>query len=49
VVTEWNEFRTPDFSKMTKLMKRPVILDGRNTYDPGEMKEHGFIYHSIGR
>ncbi|MCX6141709.1 MAG: UDP-glucose/GDP-mannose dehydrogenase family protein, partial [Ignavibacteriales bacterium] len=49
VVTEWNEFRNPDFSKMKKLMKRPVILDGRNIYDPKEMKEHGFIYYSIGR
>jgi UDPglucose 6-dehydrogenase len=49
VVTEWNEFRNPDFSKMKKLMKRPVILDGRNIYDPKEMKEHGFTYYSIGR
>jgi UDPglucose 6-dehydrogenase len=49
VVTEWNEFRNPDFLKMKKLMKRPVILDGRNIYDPKEMKEHGFTYYSIGR
>jgi UDPglucose 6-dehydrogenase len=49
VVTEWNEFRRPDFSKMKKLMKKPVILDGRNIYDPKEMKEKGFIYYSIGR
>ena len=49
VVTEWNEFRNPDFSKMKKLMKRPVILDGRNIYDPKEMKELGFTYYSIGR
>src|SRR3990172_11299240 len=42
VVTEWNEFRNPDFSKMTKLMNKPVILDGRNIYDPKEMKERGF-------
>jgi UDPglucose 6-dehydrogenase len=49
VVTEWNEFRNPDFPKMKKLMKRPVILDGRNIYDPKEMKEHGFTYYSIGR
>jgi UDPglucose 6-dehydrogenase len=49
VVTEWNEFRRPDFSKMKKLMKKPVILDGRNIYDPKEMKENGFTYYSIGR
>lgn len=49
VVTEWNEFRRPDFSKMKKLMKKPVILDGRNIYDPKEMKEKGFVYFSIGR
>jgi UDPglucose 6-dehydrogenase len=49
VVTEWNEFRGPDFSKMKKLMKKPVILDGRNIYDPKEMKDKGFIYYSIGR
>jgi UDPglucose 6-dehydrogenase len=49
IATEWNEFRRPDFSKMKKLMKRPVILDGRNIYDTKEMKELGFIYFSIGR
>jgi UDPglucose 6-dehydrogenase len=49
VVTEWNEFRNPDFAKMKKLMKHPVILDGRNVYDPKEMKEQGFTYYSIGR
>ena len=49
VVTEWNEFRNPDFSKMKKLMNKPVILDGRNIYDPKEMKGKGFQYYSIGR
>jgi UDPglucose 6-dehydrogenase len=49
VVTEWNEFRRPDFSKMKKVMRKPVILDGRNIYDPKEMKEKGFVYYSIGR
>ncbi|HCA80625.1 MAG TPA: UDP-glucose 6-dehydrogenase [Bacteroidetes bacterium] len=49
VVTEWNEFRNPDFPKMKKLMNEPVILDGRNIYDPKEMKEKGFQYYSIGR
>jgi UDPglucose 6-dehydrogenase len=49
VVTEWNEFRSPDFRRMKTLLKTPVIFDGRNLYDPGEMAEQGFVYHSIGR
>ena len=49
VVTEWNEFRKPDLGLMKKLMKRPVIFDGRNIYDPRRMREIGFLYHSIGR
>jgi UDPglucose 6-dehydrogenase len=49
VVTEWNEFRSPDFRRMQTLLKTPVIFDGRNLYDPGEMAEQGFVYHSIGR
>ena len=49
VITEWNEFRRPNFDKMKGLMKTPVIFDGRNIYEPKEMKEHGFIYYGIGR
>ena len=49
IVTEWNEFRRPDFEKMKSLMKRPVIFDGRNIYDPKTMKELGFEYYGIGR
>ena len=49
LLTEWNEFRRPDFAKMKKLMKHPVILDGRNIYDPKEMREMGFEYYGIGR
>lgn len=49
IITEWNEFRRPDFEKMKSLMKRPVIFDGRNIYDPKEMKEKGFVYFGIGR
>jgi len=49
VVTEWNEFRRPDFARMKKLMKHPVIFDGRNIYDPDEMKGMGFYYYGIGR
>lgn len=49
VVTEWNEFRHPDFDRMKSLMKQPVVFDGRNIYDPISMKEKGFIYYGIGR
>jgi UDPglucose 6-dehydrogenase len=49
LVTEWNEFREPDFARMRKLMKEPVIFDGRNIYSPAQMKAHGFTYFSIGR
>ncbi|EPX60491.1 UDP-glucose dehydrogenase [Cystobacter fuscus DSM 2262] len=49
VVTEWNEFRHPDFERMKKLMKTPVILDGRNIYDPERMRELGFTYMGLGR
>jgi len=49
VITEWNEFRRPDFDKMKSLMKQPVVFDGRNIYDPKAMKEQGFVYYSIGR
>jgi UDPglucose 6-dehydrogenase len=47
--TEWGEFRNPDFVEMRRLMKQSVIFDGRNLYDPGTMRTHGFTYHSIGR
>jgi len=49
LVTEWSVFRKPDFTRMKKLMKRPVIFDGRNQYIPAEMKEYGFEYFSIGK
>ncbi|MHB1033992.1 MAG: UDP-glucose dehydrogenase family protein [Pirellulales bacterium] len=49
IMTEWNEFRHPDFERMRSLMRRPVIFDGRNLYDPARMKAAGFAYHSIGR
>ncbi len=48
IITEWPEFKVPDFDLVKKLMKQPVILDGRNIYDPAEMKEKGFTYHCIG-
>jgi UDPglucose 6-dehydrogenase len=49
VLTEWNEFRRPDFARIKELLKEPIIFDGRNIYDPGELKKLGFDYHSIGR
>ncbi|HEY8517959.1 MAG TPA: UDP-glucose/GDP-mannose dehydrogenase family protein [Candidatus Binatia bacterium] len=49
IVTEWNEFRRPDFQRMKSLMKSPVIFDGRNVYEPQQMLAHGFTYYSMGR
>jgi UDPglucose 6-dehydrogenase len=49
IITEWNEFRRPDFARMKKLLKRPMIFDGRNLYEPDVMRENGFTYFPIGR
>jgi UDPglucose 6-dehydrogenase len=49
IMTEWSEFRNPDFKKMKALLNEPVIFDGRNVYDLNEMKTQGFQYASIGR
>jgi UDPglucose 6-dehydrogenase len=49
IVTEWNEFRRPDFGKIRSLMRSPVIFDGRNLFAPAQMKQNGFTYYSIGR
>ena len=49
VVTEWNEFKQLDLTKVKGLLKSPVIYDGRNIYDPALMKEMGFAYRAIGR
>ena len=49
IATEWSEFRTPDFEKMSSIMRNKVIFDGRNVYEPAKMKELGFFYESIGR
>jgi UDPglucose 6-dehydrogenase len=49
VATEWNEFRNPDFEVMRRLMRQPVIFDGRNVYDPARMAALGFTYYGIGR
>jgi UDPglucose 6-dehydrogenase len=49
ILTEWNEFRRPDFGRIKKLLKQPIIFDGRNIYDPSELQKLGFTYYSIGR
>lgn len=49
IATEWNEFRKPDFEAMKNYMKRPIIFDGRNLYEPDKVLEAGFEYYSIGR
>lgn len=49
VLTEWNEFKELDFKKIKKLLKQPVIIDGRNIYDPHRMRKLGFKYFGVGR
>ena len=49
IVTEWNEFRNPDFDIIRNSLKNPIIFDGRNIFQPEKMKELGFTYYSIGR
>jgi UDPglucose 6-dehydrogenase len=49
VITEWNEFKQLDLDQLKSLLKKPVVLDGRNIYDPAVMKEMGFLYRGIGR
>lgn len=49
LLTEWNEFRRPDFDRMKTLMKQPVIFDGRNQYDAERMIQRGFEYYCVGR
>ena len=49
IMTEWNEFRSPDFARMRDALATPLVVDGRNLYRPAQMQRHGFEYHSIGR
>jgi UDPglucose 6-dehydrogenase len=49
IVTEWQEFRRPDFELMRRLLREPVIFDGRNLYEPKAVRAHGFAYYGIGR
>ena len=49
IVTEWREFRSPDFDHIKGALHTPVIFDGRNIYDPEHMAQAGFSYYAIGR
>ena len=49
IVTEWPEFRNPDFEVIRRLLRKPVIFDGRNVYDVKQMETLGFTYYAIGR
>lgn len=49
MLTEWNEFRNPDFEKINSLLKNKIIFDGRNIFEVKKMEELGYVYHSIGR
>ncbi|MEY3206079.1 MAG: UDP-glucose 6-dehydrogenase, partial [Planctomycetota bacterium] len=49
IVTEWGDFRRPDFDEMARRMASRTIFDGRNLYAPAEMKSRGFAYHAIGK
>lgn len=49
VVTDWNEYRHPDFARIKESLRRPVVIDGRNLYDPAKMRALGFTYDAIGR
>ncbi|HEY5897505.1 MAG TPA: UDP binding domain-containing protein, partial [Burkholderiales bacterium] len=49
IVTEWQEFRSPDFAAIKKALKTPAIFDGRNLYDPSALRAQGLEYYPIGR
>jgi UDPglucose 6-dehydrogenase len=49
IVTEWDEFKHPDFALLQKTLRHPVIFDGRNMYDPSIVASHGLSYYAIGR
>jgi UDPglucose 6-dehydrogenase len=48
-VTEWKQFRSPNFDSIKQKLNAPIIFDGRNQYEPAQMKEMGFVYFGIGR
>jgi UDPglucose 6-dehydrogenase len=49
IVTDWNEYRHPDFLRMKEALRRPIVIDGRNLYSPEKLSSLGFTYRSFGR
>ena len=49
IVTDWNEYRHPDFNRIKSTLRRPIVIDGRNLYGAERMRSMGFVYESIGR
>ena len=49
MLTEWREFRSPDFGAIREALRQPVIFDGRNLFEPARMAKRGFAYYAIGR
>ena len=49
LVTEWRELRRPDFVRLKRLLRAPVLFDGRNVWPPDDLRAQGFTYHGIGR
>ena len=49
IITDWDEFKAPDWDKVSSLLKNPIVIDGRNMFDPIKMEKRGFVYHSVGR
>jgi UDPglucose 6-dehydrogenase len=49
IVTEWLVYRNPDLDRVKSLLRQPIVVDGRNLFDPERMGRHGFRYHAIGR
>jgi len=49
IMTDWDEFKDPDWKKVRSLLNSPIIIDGRNMFKPQDMEKLGFVYHSVGR
>ena len=49
LVTEWHEYRRPNFDRLKSLMRQPVLFDGRNVWNPAELRANGFTYYGMGR
>ncbi len=49
ILTDWDEFKEPDWDKVSQMLTSPIIVDGRNMFDPTDMEKRGFVYHSVGR